>query len=119
MPGHYLDCAGLVICTARELGIVPKNFDVPPYHRVPDGVTMMALCDKYMTPVSEGMMRYGDVVVLIVDKEPQHLGILAKYKYGGLSIIHAVETAEKVIETRYVESRAMKFRAAYSFPGIV
>ena len=30
-PGIALDCVGLLVCVARELGIYAGDFDVPPY----------------------------------------------------------------------------------------
>jgi hypothetical protein len=120
-PGVGLDCAGVLICAARDLGLVAADFDVPPYARVPDGGSLLRWCDQYMTRIPQGDMRAGDAVVVIVDRDPQHLGILGDYRHGGFSIIHAVSRADgsgSVVETRLMFSRAMRFVAAYRFPGV-
>lgn len=119
-PGVGIDCAGVVICTMRELGLAPPGFDVPPYIPIPDGKSMLAQCDEYLTRVTQAAMQPGDVVVLITDQHPQHLGILADYQHGGLSIIHAATNAHppRVIETRLMFSRAMRYVASYSLPSI-
>ena len=121
-PGVALDCAGVVICAARELGIFAPQFDVTNYTGSPDG-TMMLLCDQYMTRILKSEMESGDVVALITDKDgtrEQHLGILADYRHGGLSLIHASNDRlhKAVIETRLMFSRNFRFAGAWRFPGI-
>jgi cell wall-associated NlpC family hydrolase len=115
-----VDCAGLVIGVARELGLVAPDFDVTGYSRVPDG-SMLNLCRELMAPVSQAAMQPGDVVVVAFDADPQHLGIVGDYVHGGLSIIHALGRKDgqgRVIETRLMFGRHMRFVAAYALPGV-
>jgi cell wall-associated NlpC family hydrolase len=119
LKGVGVDCVGLVIGVARELGLVSAGFDVDAYPRVPDGRSLMHLTDLHMTRLAgKDAMQPGDVVVVSFDKDPQHLGILADYRHGGLSIVHAAGQTGRVIETRLMFSHSMKFVAAYSLPGI-
>lgn len=120
LPGVGLDCAGVLVCVARELHLVAPDFDVPAYDPTPDGRSMVEWCNQYMRPVGQGNMRPGDVVLLITDAHPQHLGLLGDYLYGGLSMIHAATSADppRVIETRLMFSRVQRFVAAYALPGI-
>jgi cell wall-associated NlpC family hydrolase len=117
--GMGLDCAGLLIVVGRELGIFPLDFDVPEYTGNPDG-TMLGLCDRYMTRITRAQMRAGDAVALITDNEPQHLGIVCDYRYGGLAIIHASNDRahKRVIEMRLMFSARFRFAGAWSFPGV-
>lgn len=119
-PGIGMDCAGLVICVMRELGLCLPVFDVEQYDARPDGVSMLAQCDKYMTRIARNSMQPGDVIVLITDKFPQHIGLVGDYAHGGLSIIHAANNATppRVIETRLMFSRTCRLVAVYSLPGI-
>lgn len=120
-PGVGLDCAGLIICVARSLGVVAPDFDVPVYARQPDGHSLIKLCDRHMRRVPQARMQPGDVIVVIVDRDPQHMGFLGDYRHGGLSIIHAASRADgkgEVIETRLMFSRAQRFVAAYAMPGV-
>ena len=120
LPGVGLDCVGLLICCARELGLVALDFDIPAYTPSPDGGTMLAWTKEYMTPVSQAEMQPGNVILLITDTEPQHLAILGDYLHGGLSIIHAANAAKppRVIETRLMFSRVQRFVAVYALPGM-
>ena len=119
-PGLGIDCAGVLVCVARALQLVPQDFDVPDYTPVPDGRSMLEWCNKYMRAVSRMDMQAGDAIVVITDKHPQHLAILGDYRHGGFSIIHAANTASppRVIETRLLFSRSQRFVAAYSLPGV-
>jgi cell wall-associated NlpC family hydrolase len=118
MKGVAVDCRGLVQGVAQELGLLSADFSVEPYPRSPDGRTMLALCDRYMTRIGRESMQPGDVLVMVVDTEPQHLGIVGDYRHGGLSLIHAASKSGKVIETRLMFTRAQRFAAAYALPGV-
>src|SRR3990167_7860424 len=115
-PGIGLDCVGLPICVSRELGTVAPGFDIPPYTPTPDGHTMLEWCDAHLRPIAHADMQPGDMIILAIDKDPQHIGIVAAYRHGGLSIIHASNNpgAARGIETRLMFSRAIRFVAAYS-----
>lgn len=89
VKGHAVDCVGLVIGVARNLGVVPPEFDVNAYPRKPDGSTLLARCAEFMDPVRDEDARPGHVLVLAFRRDPQHMGILGDYLYGGLSLIHA------------------------------
>lgn len=125
-PYHHLarlkavgvDCIGLVIGVARELALVPADFDVQGYARSPDGRSLMEISHMHMTRIAREDMQPGDVVVLCFDAEPQHFGIVGDYRHGGHSIIHAASNAGKVIETRLMYSRALQFIAAFKLPGV-
>lgn len=115
--GVAVDCAGLVIGVARQLGLVPPDFDFTGYGRQADG-TLLAVCEQHMTRLPRDQMAAGDVLVVAVDQDPQHMGLLVPYRHGGLALIHASSTARKVVETRVMFARNFVFRAAYRLPGV-
>lgn len=118
VKGHAVDCVGLVIGVARNLGLVPADFDVNGYSRMPDG-HLLALCAQHMTPVARDAMQPGDVVVVAVEHDPQHMGILTPYPGGRLAMIHATSVGVRgVVESRLVFTRVLQFRAAFALPGV-
>ena len=122
LKGVGVDCVGLVIGISRELGLCEPNFDVAAYPRTPDGRSLMRQADGLMTRVQAGSdLRCGQVLVVALGGEPQHMGILGDYRHGGLSLIHAaaVSRPARVIETRLVFGHRMKFVAAFELPGVV
>ena len=118
--GIGVDCAGLLVGVCRELGLVAPDFDTPAYTPTPDGRMMIEGCDREMRRIAQSEMQPGDAILLITDAHPQHLGILGDYIHGGLSIIHSANNAHppRVIETRLMFSRAQRFVAAFSLPGV-
>jgi cell wall-associated NlpC family hydrolase len=117
--GHAVDCAGLVIGVARNLGLVPDDFDVPGYGTQPDG-RLLKLCQRFMAPVARDDMQPGDVVVVAAKtQQPQHLGIVTPYPGGKLAMIHATSTGQRgVVESRLVFTPVFQFRAAFALPGV-
>lgn len=115
-PGLGLDCVGVPICLARELGLAAPDFDVPPYMPTPDGHTMIEWCDAHLQRVERAVMQPGDMLIVVVDTDPGHIGILADYAHGGFAIIHASSSSHppRVIETRLMFSRALRYMASYS-----
>lgn len=119
--GVAVDCAGLVIGVARQLGLVAPDFDVPAYSRTPDGESLIRWCEQYMQQVKRHSMQPGDVIVIKWDTRPQHLGIVGDYRHGGLSMIHALSGANgrgAVVEHRLDPTMMRRFVAAYALPGV-
>lgn len=115
LPGVALDCAGLVIVTARRLGLVPDDLDINGYGRIPDG-SLMGVCGQHMQPLDR--IELGAVLVLAVHRDPQHLGIVGDYRHGGWSLIHAASQAGRVIETRLMFAAGCELRGIYRLPGV-
>lgn len=124
LRGVAVDCIGLPLGVARALGLVEEGFDVQGYARMPDGSTLMQLACRHMRRIarvdSPTLLLPGQVIVCAVDLEPSHFGILGNYAHGGLSIIHACAraTPPRVIETRLMFTRALRFVAAFDLPGV-
>ena len=114
-----VDCIGLVIGVARELSLVPQDFDVQGYAETPDGRTLMRLAAMHMTEIGRDAMGPGDVVVTRFDQGAQHFGVLGNYRHGGLSIIHGASDPGRVIETRLMFGPSMQFVASFALPGVV
>lgn len=115
--GVAVDCAGLVIGVARALGLLPAGFDVTGYGRHPDG-SLIAVCDQHMRRIHGNDLQPGDVLVVAIEKDPQHMGIVGDYRHGGLSLIHAASKAGQVVESRLLFVRNFRFRGAYALPGV-
>lgn len=113
-----VDCVGLVIGVARALELLPADFDHTGYARRPDGVSLLAACRLYLTPVSFSEIGAGDVVVFRVVTDPQHLAVVADYYAGGRSVVHAYALARGVVETRLDDDWQRRLVAAFRLPGV-
>lgn len=118
--GFYVDCAGVVVGTCRNLGLVAPDFDIQGYARRPDGVSLIEACDKYCTRVSLWALKPGHMLVLRFGEDPQHMGIVGDYRHGGLSLIHAYSqaTPPRVVEHRLLDTATMKKLQGYALPGV-
>lgn len=115
LVGVALDCAGLVIVAARQLQLVPADFDINGYSRQPDG-TLLAVCDAHMQRIDR--LELGCVLVIAIRADPQHLGIVGNYRHGGFSLIHAHSGVGRVIETRLMPMENLTVLRIYRIPGV-
>lgn len=127
MIGVGCDCGGLIRGVLMTKGLLRSDYlDFLPeeargYAATPDGVSMRRSCDALMTQVPLGQLRPGDVVLLEFERGlPQHTAIVADYRHGGLSVIHALgpHFPSKVIEHRLDSSWRKRIVAAYAIPGV-
>lgn len=100
-----VDCLGLLIGVAKELGLRDKQGeaflwqrDRVDYGHLPDADALhSALCHSLHT-VEPKDWAEGDVLLMQIDRAPQHLGILSYWPEGGWGVIHALASARKVVE---------------------
>lgn len=112
LKGIAVDCAGLVLETARALGLADWHYDG--YPRFPDG-TLQRKCDEVMTPIRWQDRGMADVVLFSWDNSPCHLAILTDTDY----IIHAYAINRKVIEHRMNDAWMANVAGVYHIPGVV
>ena len=92
LPGVGLDCAGLVVCALRHVGIeVP---DVAGYGRLPRHNLFLGQVEANCTRIPHADASAGDLLMFRWTSEPQHVAIYA----GGGSIVHAYQAARGVVE---------------------
>lgn len=112
-----VDCAGLVILVAKELGLA--DYDTTDYQRRTTGNAFLAHFNKNMDrkPVKERMP--GDVILLRDSYFPCHCGILGADNLGNETIIHAYAPRKKVVEDKLDQGDYMsKIVAIFKFKGI-
>lgn len=112
---HGVDCVGLAICVARDVGSVATDFDFNGYGRQVDGtmlLTAMRLMERRDALIA------GMVVVFSISRQPQHIGILGDWVHGGLSLIHASAPLGGVVETRFVPAKNLRVRGVFDLPGV-
>jgi len=114
-----VDCAGLVVLIARNLGLAEA--DVSGYNRRPGkvgGERIEQVCERYMHSLDPRYMSPGDVGLFQFVGRPWHMAVLADYGLGDLAMIHAYEPAGAVIETRLDAAWRARLVAAYALPRV-
>jgi cell wall-associated NlpC family hydrolase len=112
-----VDCVGLVIGVARDLGLA--DVQIADYPRTPQASRLMTECRQHMRPLALASVQPGDVLLMRFRREPQHVAVAADYVHGGLSIVHAYEGAGAVVEHRLDDAWLARVVASFSIPGIV
>lgn len=120
--GGKTDCAGLVLCVAKEQGFL--DWDIPSdYARTAAPGEMLAVCRKYLVEITRSELRPGDLVVMRYP-ETNHIGICGDYPpspKNHVSIIHATATfPRKVVENRlddvWLKAVGAKLTGCFRFP---
>ncbi|MDZ4255240.1 MAG: hypothetical protein U1A72_21935 [Sulfuritalea sp.] len=117
MLGVGVDCAGLATETARALGL--ETCDVCDYNRQPDGRSLERLCDEHMDRVAPGQVQLGDVLLMRIAREPQHLAIVAAVNDGRpMAILHAYLGIGHVVEHGLDPRWRRRILRAYRMRGV-
>lgn len=116
-----IDCVGLIIMVARDLGLSGYN-DIP-YGRRPNPQQFMdRLKVGGAIPSSLPQMKAGDMVILR-DYAPVHCGIIG-YLDGDETVIHSHQPRKRVIEDGLdatplgVPSWRTRIVSVFQFPGL-
>jgi cell wall-associated NlpC family hydrolase len=116
MKGVGVDCLGLPIGVARELGIVARDFDVNGYSRQPDG-TLEAKLAEALELIPPSALVPGDMALVATHGQANHFAIVGDYRHGGLSLIHAVPP-RGVVEHRLDPTWQKRIVATYRPQGV-
>lgn len=113
LKGVGVDCIGLVVGTAKELGLT--THDSTDYTRQPTGQELLRHLRGHTIPVLKDDAQIGDIVVFWVARrdKPQHIGFLTDK-----GIIHTYQGAERVVEHRLNEFWSVRVIHLFRFPGV-
>jgi cell wall-associated NlpC family hydrolase len=110
-----LDCFGLVIRVAWDLGLSQFTFDG--YDRMPNPQHVIQHCDAQMTRIPAPEAQVGDVILMAFGTWPSHLAILAD-KARPFSLIHAYAGMRQVCETSLSGDLLKGVKAWYRLPNV-
>lgn len=108
-----LDCAGLLVVVARDLGFEP--LDLTNYDHDPDPDMLRSYLDRQLDRVSPFDRQIGDVLLMCLSSRSMrghHLGIVTD-----IGIIHAYAPARMVVETHLDATMSRSIVGAYRWPS--
>lgn len=113
LPFVALDCAGLIICAAKECDFEIK--DLVTYSRKPDQeILFKKIEESGLLEVTKNEMKLGDLLMMRYDGNAQHVAIISNE--NPFYIIHAISDKE-VSEHRLDKSLYEKIVKVYRFPN--
>lgn len=114
-PGVALDCVGVAICVARELGLVAPIFDVSGYSAQPDEALFLRLLRDHMDELPPGAGGVGDAIAFRLG-HIQHLAIAVGL--DPLRIVHAYRPVGEVRAHRCDAAWERRARIWFRFRGV-
>jgi NlpC/P60 family putative phage cell wall peptidase len=111
LKGIACDCIGLVIVTARALGL--SDFDMTDYGRRPDG-RLRPMMEEHLELVPLDRLQPGDVLLFRWNSTPVHVAVLTDETH----LIHAYLPNRKVVESTLDEKMRLMLAGAYHVPGV-
>ena len=112
LPGQGLDCAGVVVCAARAVGVAVH--DVVGYGRLPDGDALPRhLATAGCKEIALDDARPGDIYLMRFESDPQHLALVTD-----IGILHAYADVGRVVEHRLDDVWRARIVAAFRLPGV-
>lgn len=111
LKGVACDCIGLVICTARVLGL--SEFEILDYGKRPDGRLRQTM-EGQLSLADSNDVKMGDIVLFSWKAQPIHVAIMT----GADSLIHAYLPSRAVVEHRIDDDWRRQIVGCYIVPGI-
>lgn len=115
-----MDCAGLVLRVARDLGLA--DLDVTGYGVQAVDESMLEMCREHLDEIARADLAPGDVVVMRFSGN-RHIGIVGDYAHGGLSLIHAQTShprcvTENALSPAWMAHVRASIAGCFRFPGV-
>lgn len=116
-----IDCLGMLVLVAQGCGFrfegeTVEAHDRTDYGHHPDTAFLEASLHRFLLPA--GQMQVGDVGLFLIDKRPQHLGVVTDYPAAGeFGLIHAYAPVRKVVEHRLDELWKERLAGLFRFVG--
>ncbi len=112
LKGVACDCIGLIVGVNKKFNIT--DYDNLNYERSPHRDLLGAALGAHLIEVPLAQANYGDVLLMRIKHDPQHVAVLTE---NG-TIIHSYYTAGKVIESSLNDWWWNRITNAYRFPNL-
>lgn len=93
-----IDCVGLLIAAARDLGVMRRDEDFTGYGRFPSPAYLIRCVETHCTRRRDGQRAPGDIAVMRWEAQPQHAAIITSMHDGREGLIHSYSNARACVE---------------------
>ena len=115
LKGVGVDCAGVIIGVAREVGL--SDYDISGYGRVPEPARMRGELDANMDRITLAEILPGDVLWCRIERDPQHLALITEIE-PEVKILHSYQSVGRCVEHRLDEAWRRRIVAVFRFRGL-
>jgi cell wall-associated NlpC family hydrolase len=122
--GRGLDCVGLPLMVAGELGLTDTNGQplngqlYTAYTPQPVDTIVLDLCATHLRRKGLQDIKPGDILVMKVPSTPCHVGILTEMHGDQLYLVHAYTGVGKCVEQPVDVRWKRRIVAAFEFPNL-
>ncbi len=109
-----VDCIGLILGVASELGISMQDYQN--YPRLPDGDLLLNTANSILYAKDLKELSPSDILLLRIDRDPQHFAIVGENN-AQLTLIHSYAPLGSVVEHHLDKFWRERIVAVYSFPS--
>ncbi|MBN9542319.1 MAG: DUF1287 domain-containing protein [Alphaproteobacteria bacterium] len=106
-----LDCIGLIMLVAKEIGI--NLIDEKDYPRIPQGDYFLNKITSQLPKKQTKDIAEGDMILFNINGAPSHVGI-ATFHGNEPYIIHSYAPLKKVVEHRLTDDWIQKIHSIYN-----
>lgn len=114
VKGVGVDCVGVVIGVARDLGL--SGYDVTGYGELPDPAMMGRELRENLIEIPVEHVESGDILWFRIATDPQHVGIVSCE--DPMTIVHAMRKPGLVVEVSVDERWRKRIVGAFRFRGL-
>lgn len=119
LPGHGLDCAGLVIYLSNALELSTEPYVFTGYSHFPAQHKVQYELSQHLDRIHVADAMPADVVLIADDDNHScHMGILACDAHGEATLIHAAARYRAVVEQNVDNILRRRWRAVFRFRGL-
>ena len=109
-----IDCVGLIIKVAHELGL--SEYDTTNYGRRPVPADFLREMRDHLVAVPASRLDHGEIAVFTEPRHPCHVGIIER-DGADLYVIHAYALARKVVRDRLIGERLERVLLGVRYKG--
>ena len=115
LRGVGVDCVGLLIGMARDLGIADVSYTG--YRRTGDGMLLMQALESHLVRLPDDAFFAAGQVLAIRYRNPQHVAVVTDVAPDSVTIVHAIErgVTEHILDARW----RRRIYAIFDFPGVI
>lgn len=121
LPHVGLDCSGLIVCVARQCGLVESAFDTPVHSAFTALSALVETMPRVSDKITDGNFELGDIIVTTSKRCSCHMYIVTKIDGEIIYGVHATDQVNppRVLEQRIVLNNQTSVFGVYRLKGVV
>ncbi len=113
-----VDCAGILVMLGKWLGEYSESKEARRYSRDPASFSLKKELARMLISIDKENIDCGDILLLKILREPQHVGIVTDYSEQSFGMVHCYQSIGRVVEHRLNRFWLDRIVQVYQIPGV-